>query len=244
MDKILKSLVVIFIVLFILLAGPFIYGGALGKVYTSSLKSTLEYSIQISTNVLLQNATFFVSLPTNMNGTSPILVTMGRGNVTGASIPWTYSLYGLRNDSMLKIWADTIPPPKKGTAEITYSLRVAAQADTVLDNSQPQVKSYVLKPKNNMKEVRCDGATQGQGNPHCYEYQGVVYASYETNPEANVTISLMLTGVNTWKILQDYRNEYSDNLSVTISGPGKGWYIGKGLLTTGIGDINPFLNRE
>lgn len=243
MDRVLKVLLFTFLLSLVILAGPFIYWGIVERAYSASLNSTLNYSIEISSTTQLENPTFFVPLPTDLRGTSPILVAIGSGNVTGTPTLWNYALYGIDNVSMLKIWADVIPPPVAGTDVIMYIVDATAFADTALDNTQPNLNSYALNPKNNVTELPCSEVTEASGNPRCYKYQSVIYASYRANPDARVTISLTLSGTNTWAIFRDYRNGYSDSLSIEIQGSGKGWYAEEGVLITGVGDTNPFLNR-
>ena len=106
-------------------------------------------------------------------------------------------------------------------------------ADEPIDTADPFNDEPLPAPQADRSEVDCftgDSATN-----RCFEYEGRVYADYETSEEATVYISTQLDGRNEWFSGGWTGNEYREWSRVELRGPQSGWILTDGELEIGSG---------
>jgi hypothetical protein len=110
---------------------------------------------------------------------------------------------------------------------------VTLVADEPIDTADPFNDEPLPAPQADRSEVDCftgDSATN-----RCFEYEGRVYADYETSEEATVYISTQLDGRNEWFSGGWTGNEYREWSRVELRGPQSGWILTDGELEIGSG---------
>jgi hypothetical protein len=252
MDRSLRTLTRIFIVVLILAAAFISFFAYVQGSYDQTLSSTYTYEISISIDAPLHNVTLFVPLPEETGRTSPIAISAGAGEIYGIPEGWEVAFFGTEKASMMRITADEIlpqyrlPPRPANDTEVAAAaetmpvavpirLLIEGTSDCLIDTRHPVGNSSVLLPKNNLTQVACEFPGGGELSPICYTYEGALYAGYDTSPGAEVSISVSLTGTNDWFVFGWSFNEFRDGMSVTLSGSGAGWQKTAGTLITGVG---------
>ncbi|MDD1678958.1 MAG: hypothetical protein LUO93_07255 [Methanomicrobiales archaeon] len=236
-DRVLRVLIAVLVILFAVTAGPFLVCSIQQKMYQATLSSELRYTLTITTSSTLSAATLFIPLPTDSAGASPVSELIGTGNASMVFAGWQTSIFGANNESYLKLSTDLLPGPMVGTAS-TYNFTLIAPAP-VLNTRDPVRYDYTLFPKQDLTAIRCEPIYVGEGAV-CYRYQSLIFASYNTSPEARVEVRVALSGSNRWEILREYLNEYTDSTLVVLYGPVEGWHTAEGWMVISIGDDNPF----
>jgi hypothetical protein len=115
----------------------------------------------------------------------------------------------------------------------SFTFSVTLVADEPIDTADPFDDEPLLAPQADRTEVDCftgDSATH-----RCFEYEGRVYADYETSEEATVYISTQLDGRNEWFSGGWTGNEYREWSRVELRGPQSGWILTDGELEIGSG---------
>lgn len=248
MDTALRHLIRILCIA-LLLAALFVgFSAYVQGTYRETLSSTYTYEVTLETDAVLTNVTLFLPLPGD-SGRSPVTLAVGRGDLAGLPGGWGLGLYGAGNATFMKITADRIapeyrPPPVPAGEEadpaavpvpVPVRLVVEAAADDRIDTARPLGNAAVLRPKYNLTEVACDFPHDAASPPVCYTYETAFFASYVTAPDARVTITVGLTGSNTWFVFGWSGNELRDRAVLTLTGPGDGWQRVRGAMTAGIG---------
>lgn len=242
MDKVIRITSGIFILIFVIFAGTWLYGSYVEKEYRRTLVSTYSYTLVISTSGELRNVTFFIPVPANPNGNSPFVEQFSIGNFTGIPVGWETTLLGSNKGTMVKLQV----PVVVGSDGAGFSVRTSSDARTskVIDTKSPQDRDIVLRPVQDLKEVRCVEFEDSRPDATCYRYQIAVYADYESSPNVKVEISSTINGKNEWKIFEPAYNQYTNSISVTILGENHGWVTTKGEMQAGIGSYNvPVLSQ-
>lgn len=113
----------------------------------------------------------------------------------------------------------------------------SVKADHLISTRYPVGNESVLLPKNNLREAEADSTVPlpENLNPEYFDYESLVYAHYDSSPDAEVQIFVELGGRNEWWIYGWQYNEYIDRISVRLTGPQAGWVRAGGRLTTGDG---------
>ena len=113
----------------------------------------------------------------------------------------------------------------------------SVKADHLINTRFPVGNESVLLPKNNLRE-----SSEGpiipppeHIKPAYFDYESLVYAHYDTSPDAQVQIFVQMDGRNEWWIYGWQYNDYNDRISIRLSGPQEGWIQAKGKLITGDG---------
>lgn len=108
------------------------------------------------------------------------------------------------------------------------------KAGHLINTKFPIGNESVLLPKHNLRESE-EGSViplSEHINPEYFDYESLVYAHYDTSPDAEVQIFVQMDGRNEWWIYGWQYNDYSDRISVRLSGPQEGWVQAKGKLVT------------
>jgi hypothetical protein len=241
MERMLCRLVALLVLALILLAGPFVSTGIQERIYTATRESTLSYTIVLTTNGTLQNATFFIPLPATNDGASPFIEPIGNGSVSGETATWNYTVFGANNETMLKLWREGSLPAMSGIQAGIFTFSVKAGSPP-LHTRDPLQYDYTLLPKRAIQESICPTGTARSAR--CYQYETLAYASYESSPETEVRIESSLMAVNRWQMIGNHENGYLDTLTATFRGPVRGWHTVHGILTTSRGEETPFWEEE
>lgn len=112
-----------------------------------------------------------------------------------------------------------------------FSVRLAAN-DTI-DTADPFGSEPLLTPKSDLQETDCRYPSE---TARCYEYDSLVYASYETDAETTVYVSAQLDGRNEWFSGGWSGNEYREWSRIELRGPQSGWVLTEGELEIGSGN--------
>ncbi|RXA20446.1 hypothetical protein EQO05_04750 [Methanosarcina sp. MSH10X1] len=114
---------------------------------------------------------------------------------------------------------------------------ISVKADHLINTRFPIGNESVLLPKHNLRESKEYPVISlpEHINPEYFDYESLVYAHYETSPDAEVQIFVQMDGRNEWWIYGWQYNDYSDRISVQLSGPQGGWVQAEGKLITGDG---------
>jgi hypothetical protein len=116
-----------------------------------------------------------------------------------------------------------------------FRFSVTLAATDTIDTPDPFESEPLLSPKSELRETECRPPPPSE-TAHCYEYESLVYAFYDTDAETNVYIALELSGYNEWFSGGWSGNEYRDRTSVELSGPQSGWHVAAGELEVGSGN--------
>jgi len=245
MDKIIKVTLGLFIIILAVFAAFVSYNAYIDSKYKNSLSSTYSYSCTFTTDAVLSNVTFFLPVPADMKGNSPIVTEISNHNVTGLPQDWSVSLYDTGKATLLKISAPTMGKPEiNGSAQTTINmLAVTAPSSSPIDTRSPVANAAVFRPVQNIREVTCSGSNTTAGPHSCYRYRTSIYADYSAVPGASVSISAYLDANNAWNINQPESNGYKNSVSVNLYGANHGWTMTDGWLESGIGSYSvPNLN--
>jgi hypothetical protein len=115
----------------------------------------------------------------------------------------------------------------------SFTFTVTVVADEPIDTADPFDDEPLLAPGADRTEVECFA---GRSAPHrCFEYDGQMYADYETGEETTVYVSAQLDGRNEWFSGGWAGNEYREWSRVELRGPQSGWVLTDGELEIGSG---------
>ncbi len=240
MDKIIKITIGLFVVILIAFAAVVTYNNYIVTEYRNSLTSTYSYSCTFSTEEVLTNVTFFLPVPEDTKGNSPIITEIGNHNVTGIPQDWSATIYGTGKSTLLKISAPKIGlPPVNGSAQTSIVLlTVTAPSPGPIDTRTPIQNAAVFRPVQSIQDEACPALNATPGQTACYRYLTSIYADYTASPGAVVRINAGLDARNTWKISEPESNAYKNTVAVELHGANHGWVTTTGWLESGIGSYN------
>lgn len=116
----------------------------------------------------------------------------------------------------------------------SFRFTVTLVADDPIDTADPFDDEPLLAPGADRTEVDCFTGTSA--THRCFEYDGQVYADYETGEAATVYVSAHLDGRNEWFSGGWTGNEYRERSRVELRGPQSGWVLTDGELEIGSGN--------
>jgi hypothetical protein len=238
MDKIIKISLCLFIVILIAFTSVVTYQVATETAYLNSLSSTYSYKFTITTDSKLSNVTFFIPVPADPWGYSPIVAGYSSGNIAGIPDDWTVTLYDTGKATMVKVVTLAISPPAGTSASNPFNLTLFSdmKSGAIINTREPVNNSAMFYPVRNLKPVTCSAEVPaGKGAPQCYQYITSLYADYEAAPDASVIVTSTIIGKNSWKIFESGSNEYATAANLQMTGSRHGWETMTGTLTTGIG---------
>jgi hypothetical protein len=120
---------------------------------------------------------------------------------------------------------------------IPIDFGTSLKVDHLINTRFPVGNESLLLPKYNLRESEEDPVLplHEHVNPEYFDYESLVYAHYDTSSDADVQIFVRMNGRNEWWIYGWKYNDYSDGISVRLSGPQEGWIQAEGKLVTGDG---------
>ena len=134
------------------------------------------------------------------------------------------------------------PPLPEELVPIRFSVSIQNE-DGVIDTRYPVGNEPLLSPKLNLAPV---AAGEGEGWPtpgpdgragtvSSYHFDCPVYAAYQADEDAVVTIRIEFTGQNSWWVGGWQWNEYRERFGITLYGTDPGWQEGQGTMRAGFG---------
>lgn len=194
------------------------------KMYDSSLRSSYDYNVRLTTDSTLSNATLYLPLPV-INNTSSVGMDIIEHHFNSHDPSWEYSIVDTEHGLMLSM---------KNEKARSIDLSTMVLSDQTIDTMNPLSNEMVLMPKYNLTHnVNASGAYSRTSEQ--FDYESRVYASYETSSNANTSISIYMTGHNEWWIGGWQYNSYWENMEIKLSGSQDGWTTVNGQLVTGEG---------
>lgn len=115
----------------------------------------------------------------------------------------------------------------------SFTFAITMVADEPIDTAGPFEDEPLLEPEADRTEGDC--VTGASATHRCFEYEGEMYAHYETDEEATVYVSAQLDGRNEWFSGGWTGNQYRDWSRVELRGPQSGWVLTDGELEIGSG---------
>lgn len=238
MDKIVKTAVGLFVIILVVFVGVVSYTTYIEMKYKNSLTGTYSYTCNITTDSVLSNVTFFIPVPADLHGNSPVIAKISDRTITGIPDDWTYTLFDTGKATLLKITAPSIgkAPVNGSVTTTTITLVVNTSSPALIDTRTPIENSAMFRPVQEIHMVECPaGDVTNQDSPECFAYLTSTYADYTADPSVSVSISANLEATNSWTIFSPGSNSYKNRISVLMHGDNHGWVTTKGWLESGIG---------
>jgi hypothetical protein len=239
MDKIIKITAGLFIIILAGFIATEAYDGYIESAYRDSVSGSYTYSFTITTDSRLNNVTFFIPVPADRTGNSPMVSRFSDRTMNGVPADWKTALFDTGKATLLKIQASSIVPPEGTTPlhPLTITFTSNTSSRMPIDTRNPLENAVMYHPVQGLKDATCV-ADSGSQLP-CSVYTTSLYADYRTSPEARVTIQSTLTGKNSWTVFGPHSNEYQAGLSIVMTGENHGWVTMDGKLISGIGFYDP-----
>lgn len=241
MDKIIRITLGLIIVILVAFVASVSYTGFVEQAYRTSLTSTYDYSCTITTDSRLSNVTFFIPVPADSAGNSPIVSQYSAQEIEGNPADWKVTLFDTGKATLAKITTPSIIPPKGTSSSHPYTVRLSINTGSkeVINTQTPVERGVMFQPVQDLKKINCPAkSTAVSGDPTCYRYIIPVYADYQAPVNASVSITSTLQAKNSWKIFDPQFNEYQAEISILMFGENHGWTVMKGTLESNIGTYN------
>ncbi|HEX3001572.1 MAG TPA: hypothetical protein VHN82_04265 [Methanoregula sp.] len=237
MDRIIKLTLGLFVILLVSFVAVTAYNGYITQAYRSTLSSSYSYTCTISTDSPLTNVTFFLPVPADPTGNSPVIERLSAKQIQGIPDSWTTELYETGKGTFVKVTAPEIIPPAGTTTKDPYVIAISAAIPSkrLIDTRDPVTKSPLFRPVQDLKPAGCRDGAPGAAGGQCFTYLTTLYAKYDANPNAAVSFRSGLTGKNTWTVFEPRENEYRTSVYLLMFGEQKGWTPVSGYLEQGIG---------
>jgi hypothetical protein len=114
---------------------------------------------------------------------------------------------------------------------------VSLASDSEINTKYPLGNEPVLNPAYNLTLSKYDMPyPENREPPTVYDYDSLIYADYETSPEAKVSLLVHFSGRNEWWIYGWNWNQYQEYIYSDLSGPQQGWVQLQGKITMGEGN--------
>lgn len=232
------------------------------EMYQDSFQSSYNYELSIETNATLNNVTLYVPVPVHGNSSS-LGEKMVTGDFHADAPGWNFTIVETQYGPMLGIETTSITPRYRAapvpisegeepaeqviTGSDSYSeetpipvpvsFHIMETINRTIDTKEPIGNEPVLQPRFDQRESGNEDRVPTPENidPQYYDYEGRIYAQYETSPYAEVEIYVAMYGINEWWTLGWTSNEYRDSMRITLNGSQDGWTPASGELVTGDG---------
>jgi hypothetical protein len=238
MDKIIKITVSMFIIILAGFIATVAYNGYIESAYRDSVSGSYTYSFTITTDSRLSNVTFFIPVPADRSGNSPMVSQFSDKTMNGIPADWKTALFDTGKATLLKIQTPSIVPPEGTTPShpltITFTSNTSSRKS--IDTRNPIENAVMFHPVQGLRDTTCVMDTGNQ--IPCSVYTTSLYADYRTSSEAKVIIRSTLTGKNSWTVFEPRSNEYQAGLSLIMTGENHGWVTMEGKLISGTGVYN------
>ena len=236
MDRIIKIILGIFIVILVAFTGIITFTVYTETAFRNTLTGTYTYTCNITTDSPLYNVTLFIPVPVDNTGNSPMVSEFSYHVMKGVPADWETTLFDTGKSTLLKVMTLAIIPPEGTSAQHPFTITFSSETTSrnPVDSRNPVEKSAMFRPIKALSENTCPQG-RADGNSRCFTYTTSVYADYRTAADTTVTITSAVSGKNTWTIFEPHSNEYHTDISVSMKGENHGWAELKGELSSGIG---------
>jgi len=237
MDRIIKITMSLFIILLVTSVALVNYNGYVENAYRTSLTSTYSYTCSITTDSPLSNVTIFLPVPADMNGNSPVIAQLSAHEVSGVPDTWKTEIYGTGKSTMVKITTPSIVPPEGTSTKnpFTVTMYTNVTSNHLIDTRDPVENSPMFRPVQDVTTKECRNDETPASGGQCYSYLTSLYADYNADPNAEVSVRSSLTGKNEWNIFEPKENEYRTDIYLLMFGEQKSWTTVRGYLEAGLG---------
>lgn len=244
MDRIIAIALGLFIVILAVFAGGISYTGYTENAYRSSLVSTYTYTFTLTSDSPLFNLTIFMPVPADPTGNSPILAPISSHELTGIPSSWKTELYETGKATLVKVTTPSLVPPAGTDSKNPYTITLSANVSSkvYVDTQNPVANSPMFRPVTDIRATNCRSNITGAAEGSCYAYLTSLYAKYDANPDAEVSVRSALTGKNQWNVFGPAENEYRTDVFLLMFGEQKGWTTVAGYLEKGMGAVPPLPN--
>jgi len=241
MDKIISITIYVFVIILAAFAGFFVYNTYVDAAYHNTFSGTYTYTCTVTTDAPLYNVTYFIPVPVDPVGNSPMVSAFSSNTMKGVPSTWDTTLFDTGKSTLLKITVPAIVPPEGTTASHPSTVIFLSEtaSPSPIDTLNPVEKSLMFRPVQELKGKTCSQERAG-GSTRCFTYTTAVYAEYQTAAETIVTITSSITGKNSWTVFESRSNEYHTDVSLSLKGERHGWAVLDGELTTGFGTYEMF----
>lgn len=244
MDRIIKITLGLFVTILLVTIAFASYSLYVTDAYQSTRVSSYSYSCSITTDSTLNNVTFFIPVPADRSGNSPVVSQYSARQIKGLPESWQTTMFDTGKATLVKIHIPSLVPPQGTSPGNPYIITIVTDvpSESVIDTANPVENGAVYRPVQNPEKVLCDSAILAKGgSPECYTYLTSLYATYEADPNAVVSIKSSITGRNRWSVFGEKSNEYTSEISLLMHGGNHGWQTVKGTLENHIGSYDsPF----
>jgi hypothetical protein len=237
MDRVMKITLALFFIILAAFIGMVAYNGYVDTAYRNTFFGNYSYTCTISTDAPLSNVTFFIPVPADREGNSPVVSAFSSHTVNGIPAEWQTALYDTGKSTMIKVEVPAIVPPEGTTASNPYTLVLSSEASSrnPIDTKNPVDKSAMFRPVQALTARECPQEISTGAGAQCTSYTTSLYADYTTSPDTIMTIQASITGRNTWTIFEPRSNEYRTVVITVMKGSHKGWVAMDGILSSGAG---------
>lgn len=237
MDRIITITLCLFVIILMPFAGITGYTAYVETAYRTSITGNYTYACTITTDAPLYNVTFFLPVPADPAGNSPMVSALSSRTMEGLPDAWEPTLFDTGKATMLKLTAPAILPPAGTPAPgpFTVTFSSASSLRSAIVTADPVASGVMFRPVQALVSSTCPPAYQ---DAQCSSYTTSLYADYDTAPDTTVTIVSSVSGENRWKIFEPRSNEYHTGISLTMKGEQHGWTIAPGTLAAGIGSYD------
>lgn len=238
LDKIIRITAGLFIIIFVIFLSLVSFQMYVEHSYRASLNSTYSYTFTITTSSTLSNVTFFIPVPADTGGNSPVVERFSTRDVGGLPDDWTVTLFDTGKATMVRITTPGIVTPPETSRENPFSISLSSELTsvTLIDTREPLANSALFRPVRDVREVSCPPDNSGsEGTPRCYHYNTSLYADFQASPDTQVSLLSSVAGRNSWKIFEPGSNEYVTDISLEMVGANHGWQTVSGFLRNNTG---------
>jgi hypothetical protein len=116
---------------------------------------------------------------------------------------------------------DPSNPNMRKDANAGTLLTVTIPADAPVATADPWGVEPLFRPRSDRRPTACDFPAADW--LRCYEYDSAVYAAYEANRTARVSVVTRVEGQNAWWVFGWNYDAYQDRVSAELRGPQNGW---------------------
>jgi hypothetical protein len=244
MDRIIKITLGLIVAVLVLTIAFAAYTGYVSNAYQSTKVSSFSYTMSITTDSPLTNVTMFIPVPADSKGNSPAVTQFSAQKMPGTPESWQTALFDTGKATLVKIRIPSLVPPAGTTPQHPYTVTLALHlpSEETIDTADPVRNSPMFLPVNNLQKAPCTGYGTDKGiSPECSTYLTSIYADYDADPGATVTITSSITGKNSWTVFEPKSNEYTSDISLLLHGANHGWATVRGTLANRIGSYDsPF----
>ena len=157
MDNVIKFTLGLLLVIIIGFTATFGYTSYVGHAYTTSLTRTYSYHCTITTDSVLTNVTFFIPVPADLSGNSPVIAQISAKNIVGLPQGWQATLYDTGKSTYVKMTTLSVNPPAGTTADSPYAINISVDVTSskLIDTISPIDHAAVYRPVQDIHDVSC-----------------------------------------------------------------------------------------